>query len=466
MKKFRLKNFSSCLTKITHKEQLLMEIITKNDRNSNERIVCSLKEIEKRKIVEHNDLITSIAKMDKVPLKIFELAVSCIDTENLPKENTIYLSKSELFSFFKVDDNNKHHRFKEAIKVMQKEAFFEIREEAGKGFKFKSIVPIPYVEWTDYHDEVKIEFHREIMPYLIKLKKNFTQYALSDVMELNSKYSIILYKWLSMNYNQYEHYSVKGGRRAEQVESYQNPSITVKELREITDTIHEYKRMQDFTRWTLEKPLEEINAHTSFNVTYEKVKKGRSIDSIVFHIEKKPVARNDFYKLEEQDPIYLQDKAEREGKQQVLFTKAMQSPYTKLLGEKWLINFSDTQDIPTMVGLLEKVYPLYDELKEARGLKGVETHLSYVASKQEGYSKRNVVKYLKTAIEGYLPTVALQDLEQPERANYKKPRSLEEVAKDFLPDYQNETSEAEKEELRRLKAEIDKKLRGEGLDHE
>ncbi|MCR0005602.1 replication initiation protein, partial [Acinetobacter baumannii] len=163
--------------------------------------------------------------MDKTPLKIFELAVSCIDTENLPKDNTIYLSKKELFTFFDVSDNGKHTRFKEAIKVMQKEAFFEIREEAGKGFKFKSIVPIPYVEWTDYHDEVKIEFHREIMPYLIELKKNFTQYALSDVMELNSKYSIILYKWLSMNYNQYEHYSAKGGRRVNQVESYRNPSI-------------------------------------------------------------------------------------------------------------------------------------------------------------------------------------------------------------------------------------------------
>ncbi|MEW6855042.1 hypothetical protein ABG752_02060 [Streptococcus iniae] len=33
------------------------------------------------------------------------------------------------------------------------------------------MVPIPYVEWTDYHDEVKIEFHREIMPYLINLKR-------------------------------------------------------------------------------------------------------------------------------------------------------------------------------------------------------------------------------------------------------------------------------------------------------
>ena len=437
-----------------------------SEKQNNQKQVLTLNELEKRKVVEHNSLITSIAKMQKTALKMFELAVSCIDTENLPENNTVYLSKKELFSFFEVSSSSKHSQFKEAIEFMQKQAYFKIKSNKALGIEYESIVPIPYVKWNDYNDEVTIQFSEHIMPYLINLKAEFTQYKISELQKLNSKYSIILYRWLAMNYNQYEHYSVKGGRRAEQVETYRNPSITVKELREITDTIKDYQKMSHFTTWVLEKPLEEINAHTSFNVSYEKVKKGRSIDSIVFHITKKPVARNDFYKLEEQDPIYLQDKAEREGKQQVLFTKAMQSPYTKLLGEKWLINFSDTQDIPTMVGLLEKVYPLYDELKEARGLKGVETHLSYVASKQEGYSKRNVVKYLKTAIEGYLPTVALQDLEQPERANYKKPRSLEEVAKDFLPDYQNETSEAEKEELRRLKAEIDKKLRGEGLDHE
>ena len=87
-----------------------MEIISKNERNNNERTVCSLKEIEKRKIVEHNDLITSVAKMDKVPLKIFELAVSCIDTENLPKDNIIYLSKAELFTFFHDPVNRPHQQ--------------------------------------------------------------------------------------------------------------------------------------------------------------------------------------------------------------------------------------------------------------------------------------------------------------------------------------------------------------------
>ncbi|MFK5219925.1 replication initiation protein, partial [Lactococcus cremoris] len=88
--------------------------------------------------------------------------------------------------------------------------------------------------------KVMIRFNQDIMPYLIELKQNFTQYALSDLIDLNSKYSIILYKWFSMSYNQYEHYRAKGGRRAEQVEAYRNPSITVKELRILTDTTNEY----------------------------------------------------------------------------------------------------------------------------------------------------------------------------------------------------------------------------------
>ncbi|MCT3099599.1 hypothetical protein, partial [Lactococcus lactis] len=34
----------------------------------------------------------------------------------------------------------------------------------------------------------------------------------------------------------------------------------------------------------------------------------------------------------------------------------------------------------------------------------------YVGAKQEDYSKKNICKYLKKAIEQYLPTVKRQDL--------------------------------------------------------
>ncbi|HFE9383301.1 TPA: RepB family plasmid replication initiator protein [Streptococcus agalactiae] len=379
------------------------------EKQENQKQVLTLNELSKRKVVEHNSLITSIAKMDKTPLKMFELAVSCINTEEPPKDNIVYLSKRDLFAFFKVSDNDKHSRFKEAIEKMQKQVFFQIKEEAGKGFKFKSIVPIPYVEWTDNHDEVKIEFHREIMPYLINLKKNFTQHALSDLAELNSKYSIILYRWLSMNYNQYEHYSAKGGRRAEQVESYRNPSISIKELRIMTDTVNDYERFQSLETWILKKPLEEINAHTSFNVTYDKIKKGRSIDSIVFHIEKKRCADDNSYKLN--DKMYQAEQAKKEETEDRLAIEAMKNKYTKLLLDNMLLNSYEMTDTAIMAGLQQHVYPLYDELKDLHGMKAVQDHLSYVASKQEAYSKRNIAKYLKKAIEQYLPTVRGSEIE-------------------------------------------------------
>ncbi|MFW6772583.1 RepB family plasmid replication initiator protein [Weissella cibaria] len=373
------------------------------------RQVQTLNELSKRKVVEHNSLITSIAKMDKTPLKMFELAVSLIDTENPPEDYTVYLSKREMFAFFNVDDSNKHSRFKEAIEKMQKQAFFQIKKEHDKGFKFVSIVPIPYVEWTDYNDEVKIEFHREIMPYLINLKTNFTQHALSDIAELNSKYAIILYRWLSMNYNQYDYYSVKGGRREKQVESYRNPTISMQDLRQMTDTVDEYKRFYNFEKWVLKEPISEITNHTTLNVTYEKIKKGRSIDSIVFHITKKQVADDSSYKLD--DPAYIDDKINQEESEEKLVYQAMKSPYTKLLMEQFLLSYIDLTDTAILSGLQKNVYPLYDRLKDLRGLTGVKEHLAYIRDKQDDYSKKNIAKYLKKSIEQYLPIVKRQDID-------------------------------------------------------
>ena len=86
-----------------------MQEIDTGERNK------QIQEISSRKVAEHNDLISSVAKMDKTPLKMFELAVSCIDTDAPPKDNIVFLSKKELFTFFDVSDNDKHRRFMEAV---------------------------------------------------------------------------------------------------------------------------------------------------------------------------------------------------------------------------------------------------------------------------------------------------------------------------------------------------------------
>ncbi|MCT0445183.1 RepB protein, partial [Lactococcus lactis subsp. lactis] len=50
-----------------------MNIIPNNNDFNEKKVVCTLNDLEKRKVVEHNSLITSIAKMQKTALKMFEL---------------------------------------------------------------------------------------------------------------------------------------------------------------------------------------------------------------------------------------------------------------------------------------------------------------------------------------------------------------------------------------------------------
>ncbi|NRC65444.1 RepB family plasmid replication initiator protein [Enterococcus faecalis] len=383
------------------------------------RKVYLMNEIGKKKVVQHNDLITSVAKMDKTPLKFFELAVACLDTEHIPDDKTVYVSKELLFSFFDVKSENKHTRFKEAILKVHEQAIFSMREmnERKGKYEYQVISPLEKTSWNDYEDMVSFKFTESILPYLIELKENFTQYLLSDIAQLNSKYSIILYKWLSMHYNQYDYYSAKGGRREEQVEAYRHPSISMQELRAMTNTEKELERFFDFEKRILKVAEREINQFTTLTMSYEKIKKGRSIDSIVFHITKKWQADDTVYKLD--DPLYQEEQAKKEQTEQALYAEAMQSKYTRLLLDAMLLSPYEMTDLALMAGLQKNVYPRYDELKDLRGLEGVKTHLSYVREKQAPYSKGNMAKYLKKAIEQYLPNVKLQDLEQPDPASVR-----------------------------------------------
>ena len=101
-------------------------MLKKNTKNIPQKVV-SMEDLHNKKAVEHNDLITSVAKMDKVPLKIFELAVSFLDTTNSPENNVVHISKSTLFNFFNVEDNDKHSRFKRALTNLHQQSIFEVQ---------------------------------------------------------------------------------------------------------------------------------------------------------------------------------------------------------------------------------------------------------------------------------------------------------------------------------------------------
>ena len=153
------------------------------------------------RVVESNDLIDTVWKMKATTLKLFEMAVSCIDVKNPPKDNIIYLAKTDIFDMFNVKDSdqNRWSRFKEHFKnLMQEVIVLPITNKPGR---WEMMTPIHTVRFgTDENDRlVEVHFNPNIMPYLIDLKQNFSQYEIGNLRRMNSKYSILLYKLAKMN---------------------------------------------------------------------------------------------------------------------------------------------------------------------------------------------------------------------------------------------------------------------------
>lgn len=218
------------------------------------------------KSVQSNDLIRSVWSLDSVGLKIFELAVSCIDTVTSGTDNNVvYISKKAVFGMFGATDENRYSRFQEHLKKLQKQVITIKDFDNGK---ITQIVPIPTVQYgiKDDDDLIKFEFNKHIMPYLVELKRNYTAYQIDNLRNMNSRYSILMYKFIKMN-------AWKGAQIV----------VSVNDYKKYTDTQKQYVRFDNFERRVLIDAVNEINhSYADIVISYDKIKNGRKISAIRF----------------------------------------------------------------------------------------------------------------------------------------------------------------------------------------
>lgn len=349
-------------------------------------------------IAQHNDLIESFPEMSKNCLKLFELMVSRLDSTKEQREIKI---KKDII--FRVIGKKSHHRndtLRNALKELQKSALFHLKA-ATPDSKEVIISPISKVEWRERDGYIKVIFSPEILPYITLLKGQFTQYQLPNIIKLNSKHSIALYKLLVENNNAYEYYLDKGNRSHSQLYSYSNPVISVSELRRITNTKDKYKQFALFRKFVLEKAINEINAKTDIFVKYDKIHSGHFVTDIQFHIRKKPVdAHAENMKHIE---TVQQTKVNRKLEDSELVANAIKSNYTKLLLEDFLLTVDDLTDTAVLIGLAKNVYPKYDIIKKYLGLNGVKQHIDYVKDHmKDSIRHTNIAKYLNKSVSHYI----------------------------------------------------------------
>lgn len=116
---------------------------------------------------------------------------------------------------------------------------------------------------------IHFKFNQELRPYLVNLRGNFTSYLYDNVVRFKSGYSVRIYELLIRHLGWQNVYEVS-------VEY-------LKELLGITE-VKTYKTFPKFREKVLDRAQEEINAYSDLKVSYETVKKGRTIRSIRFYI--------------------------------------------------------------------------------------------------------------------------------------------------------------------------------------
>ena len=142
---------------------------------------------------------------------------------------------------------------------------------------------------------VRIRLDADMKPYLLQLKKNFTEYELIWTLNFKSKYTIRLYELIkSIHYRELETYERE---------------YTLTDLRRLLDA-ENYDTYPNFKARVLNPAVEEINRASDKIVSYTPIKKGKSVVSIRFSIGTKPPA----------ETIVLQERIEQEfGLNQLAF---------------------------------------------------------------------------------------------------------------------------------------------------
>lgn len=124
---------------------------------------------------------------------------------------------------------------------------------------------------------ITIRLHDDLKPYLIQLKKHYTQYMLQDILMLKTVYAVRIYELIREEMKYQEVYAAKTA----------TVSLDVDTIRKATDTEKKYAQIGIYKLRVIESALNEINEKSCYHITYSDIKRSRKIIGFQFKIESK-----------------------------------------------------------------------------------------------------------------------------------------------------------------------------------
>jgi plasmid replication initiation protein len=225
---------------------------------------------KKNIVTKSNQLIESSCKLTLQQQKIICAVASKVritDTEFT--EYTFHMK--ELAELLELNQKGYYAEVRKVIRSLQKQVF-TIIDTTGGEIKSKDLNWFYRAEYNETKNTVSLKFAEDLKPFLLQLKENFTSYQLTNVIKLNSSYTLRLYEILKSKVFKKEFI------------------ISLSELYRMI--LNQYKRYTDFKKNVLERCKKEVKEKTDITFDYEEIKTGRKVTSIKFIISSnKPVSK-------------------------------------------------------------------------------------------------------------------------------------------------------------------------------
>ena len=217
-----------------------------------------------------NKLITSKYDLSLQEQRIILSLVSLVDSKDQRQFYEYEMTVKEFCEMLEIKNTNHTYLSKVTKSLMEK--VVEIEDD-------KKIIQVHWLSSCVYYKgegKVKLELHRELMPYLLQLKEQFTTYYLANILQMKSKYSIRLYEII----------------KSEQFK--RNFKIDVDKLRKMMNC-QNYKRYSNFNQKVIIPAIDEINKKSDIIVQYEPEKVGNKIVSLRLRVVSKRQIEQDMY---------------------------------------------------------------------------------------------------------------------------------------------------------------------------
>ncbi len=219
-------------------------------------------------VVKSNALVNAMFDLSLQGNRFLAFAISLLDRHQEPeigKPIELEIPVKEFAATFELDQKSAYREIEILADQLQRKIITLQPDQSLNGRRVKVGI-ITKQEYLDGAGRVWLRFDEDLVPHLLGLKAQFTQYRIKDVYQFSRASSWRVYELLK----QYKEI----GKREFEIEEFKR-KVGVPNL---------YPRIGDLKKRVIDPAVAEINATSDIKVQYEQKKRGRRVVGFIFLI--------------------------------------------------------------------------------------------------------------------------------------------------------------------------------------